>query len=396
MTRFVKLLSMVALLSTLMLAAGTANAAEVTDLYKASVAVPDRSVDARDQAVREGLGQVLVRVSGHSDVVGQESIRSALQDASRYVVQFGYQSRETLSPEDGVMVKTVYLNVKYDEAAINQFLRREGLPIWSSSRPNIVLWAAVGGSGGRQLVGGQDQPALQQLLQQQAQRRGLPLILPKYDSEDLVLVRAGDIWGMFVDPISQASRRYDANVVVVAKVLMLPDSVQVSAALNINDQQQWWETSAATLDLAAAALVDQLGDRVGERYAVQASMEVGQQVVLDITDVAQLKDYARLGEYLDGVLAIRGWHLSLAEGSHQQYKITLESNLEALEQGLRLDRKLSPRPEPMVAPLGGTEVSETDAPVADASADMGGNPSELPSAPAVEAELPVLYYRWNP
>lgn len=396
MTRFVKWLAVAPLLSALMLFSGWVAAAEVANLYKASVEVPDRSVAARDLAVSQGLGRVLVRVSGNSSITTQESVRTVLQDASRFVVQFSYQSQESLSPEDGSMVKAIVLKVSFDEAAINQFLRREGFPIWASSRPNVVLWAAVSGDGGRQLVGGQQQPALQQLLLQQAERRGLPLIIPQYDADDLAQVRAGDVWGMFVEPIAAASQRYDANVVSVVKILVMPDSVQVSAALTIDERQQWWEFSAESLELAVTALMDQLGDRVGERFAVQASMAVGEQVVLDVIGVKTLKDYARLGEYLDGVLAIRGWHLSLAQGAHHQYRITLESTLEALEQGLRLDRKLLPQPSPLVVPLG-----------AESAVEPALEPEELESLPDQAADrqdlegtesgtaAPVLYYRWN-
>ncbi|MCP5014022.1 MAG: DUF2066 domain-containing protein [Ketobacter sp.] len=404
MTKIVNLLSVAPLLRALMFRALTLAAlmlssaltigAEVTDLYKASVAVPDRSVAARDSAVAEGLSRVLVRVSGNSSIVLQDSVKSALTDAGRYVVQFGYHSKETLSPEDGAMIKTVFLNVSFDEVAVNQFLRREGFPIWATSRPNILFWGAVSGVGGRQLVGGQQQIALQQALEQQAKRRGLPLVLPKYDDQDLAQVRAGDIWGMFVDPIVSASARYDANVVVIAKVLETPDSVRVSAALSIQEQQQWWEVAAETLDQAVVMLIDQLGDRVGERFAVQASLAVGEQVILDVSGVEELKDYARLGEYLDGLLAIRGWYLSQAQGSHHQYTIILESDLDALEQGLRLDRKLVPQPVKLVVPLGegSTDAAESTStstiPVTEGPAEASTNGLQVPARP-------VLYYRWN-
>lgn len=380
-----------AVLGCLMMLATAGQAAEVVDLYKASVDVANRSTDARNTALAKGLATVLIRVSGNSAITAESSVQDAMANSNRFVVQYGYQTREELSPEDGSMLKQTYLKVSFDEAAVNQFLRRQGFPIWSASRPNVVLWGAVRDEAGRQVIGGKSQPALQQLLQMQAKRRGLPLILPAYDEEDLAQVRTGDIWGMFVEPINTASQRYSANVVVVVKMLTTPDQVQISAAMNLDERQQWWETSGDTLEAAVAVLMDQLGDRIGERFAVQASMEVGEQVILEVAEVDQLTDYANLGEYLDSVLAIRGWHLRMAQGSKHQYLLTLESNLDALQQSFRIDRKLLPQPPQWVVPLGQPQTEERQ-PAPPEQMDDAAQVTEI----GTDTQEPaVLYYRWN-
>jgi len=400
MSKRVKRLASLIVLGCLMILGASGQAAEVANLYKASIEVASRSVDARNAAVAEGLATVLIRVSGNSAIAGEGSVQQAMSSPNRFVVQYGYQTREVLSPEDGKMLKQVYLNVSFDPAAVNQFLRRQGFPIWSSSRPNIVLWAAVRDSGQRKVIGGRSQPALQQALQIQAQRRGLPLTLPAYDDEDRALVRAGDIWGMFVDPINEASPRYSANVVVVAKILSTPDAVQISAAMNLDDRQQWWETSADSLEAAVASFMDEVGDRIGERFAVQASMDVGQQVILEVAELSQLADYASLGEYLDSVLAIRGWHLSVAQGSRHQYRLTLESTLEALEQSFRIDRKLLPQPPQLVVPLGQSQSEESPSSAPEpmgegADVAEADDPVQTTEIKVDQPEAAVLYYRWN-
>ncbi len=403
MSKMVKHSFTLLVLSFLIMSGAVSQAAEVTGLYKASVEVENRSSGARNAAISEGLARVLVRVSGDATITDEGSVRDALKGANRFMAQYGYQTRETLSPEDGKLIKTIVLNVSFDAVAVNQFLRRQGFPIWSSSRPNIVLWAAVrDGGGSREVVGGKSQPALQQLFTRQASRRGLPLILPAYDSDDLSQVRAGDIWGMFVDPIQQASQRYQANVVVVAKLMVTPDGAQISAAMSLDERQQWWEVSGASVEQAVAAFMDQLGDRVGARFAVQASLEVGEQVILDVSGLDELRDYAGLGDYLDGLLAIRDWRLAVAKGSRHRYRIILESNLEALEQSFGIDRKLVPQPPQLVVPLGkapddeisGEEIQQSgqvQPPVA-----LEDDPSSVPEAdPAAAQEPMVLYYRWN-
>jgi len=398
MVKLVKRFPIAIVLGCLMVWAAQVSAAEVTGLYKATVVVKDRTADARKPALAEGLQQVLVRVSGSSSVVDNEAVRQLLGNAGRFVVQYGYMTRDTLSPEDGRSIETILLNVTFDEMAVNQFLRKQGLPIWSSSRPQVVLWGAARVDGRRTLVGGSSQPALQALITQEAQRRGLPLILPEYDGKDQMAVREGDIWGMFVDPIVQASQRYQADVIVVAK-LDTGSQNSIKTTIIVEGQQQYLDVSDSSLVRAVTLWMDKLGDMLGARYAVQASDEGVQQIVLDVDGLNSLKDYARLGEYLDSLLAVRSWHLQKVADGHQQYLLSLDGSTEALEQALRVDRKLVPQPPKLVVPLGGP-VDPLQAPAGAAAQPEPGDSIEVSSViPEAEAspvpQLPVIYYRWR-
>jgi hypothetical protein len=357
----------------LMLLATVVQAVEVDGLYQAAVQVSDRSANERKRAIQDGFKDILVRVSGSSLIANQDQVVEAQADADRFVVQYGYQTRELPALDRDKPIKATFLSVKYDAAAINQFLRRGGNPIWSSNRPKIVLWGAFSGTNGRQLLGGNELADLQAAVQSQADRRGLPVQLPLYDNEDLSLVRAGDIWGMFIDPVIMASQRYQGDVVALAKIAQRGGTVQIKAAVSIEGRQQWWDVSASTVDDAIALYMDQLADRVGETYAVLVSQDIGEQVILDIKGVDRLQDFARLDEYLQDLIAIRLLHLNQLQGNRLQYRVTLESNLDALQQSIRLDKKLIVDEPEMLQPV---------------------EPEAEPALPQ-PASLPTVYYRWN-
>ncbi|MDY6922183.1 MAG: DUF2066 domain-containing protein [Pseudomonadota bacterium] len=419
-------------LALLLMVAGGGQAAEVTGLYEASVVVPDRSAGARKTGLETALRRVLVRVSGSSAILQQPALETAVANAGRYLVQYGYRTEEL--PPDATRQtpqRAILLSATFDERAVNQFLRREGFPIWAANRPSVLVWAAVADAAGRKWVGGDSKPGVQAQLQQQARRRGLPLLFPAYDRQDRRQVQAGDIWGMFVDPIVAASGRYNADTVVVAKIQHTGGSVYISAALSIDQHQQWWELSAADMDQALTDFMDQLADRVGERYAVQMSAAQGELVTLDVAGLERLQDYAALEDYLDGLLSVRAWHLLQVQGPRHQYRIVLDTTREALEQSLRLDRKLIPRaaPDPgqdIFQPArsgAGPELDAAAVGTADGASavtgaqDAGPMPAGPPAAgaagsmpaaaagtgsglapapePAKAPEPPVLHYRWN-
>ncbi|MGB3623103.1 MAG: DUF2066 domain-containing protein [Ketobacter sp.] len=391
-------------------------AVEVKDLYQASVPVADRTVKARSTAVSNGFLDVLVKVSGSSLIAQQDVIREARSNAERFVVQFGYETREMPAAEEGARpVERTYLNVKYDVAAINQYLRRNGYPIWSSNRPSLTLWLAYDNGRGRKLVGGSAQQNLQALAMVHASRRGLPITFPKYDTRDLSRVSSGDVWGLFTDPVIAASERYQSNAVALVKMNNSGGIVNLNSVVVIDGQEQWWEHSSASLDEAVSDLVDQLADRVGGYYAVVSSQDLGQQVLLDVSGVRNLDDFAGLGEYLNGLIAVRYSFPETVQGAQVRYLVTLENNMQTLVQSFRLDNKLIPveAPKPVklssgesrplttsASAMGAATVDESAATadperITPSASDQGPVEPGVPTVPAPEPTLPVIYYQWQ-
>ena len=368
----------------------SAHGVEVNTLYQTSVQVKDRSNGERARAIKQGFSRILVRVSGSSALAQQPELLQEKAKAEQYLTQFGYESRQTPSSEDlDQPTKSVFLNVKYDALAINQLLRRNGYPIWASNRPQMVIWAALDAGSGRQLVGNSRNSSIQALIEALAEDRGLPVVVPKYDQEDLNQVSAGDIWGMFVKPIDRASQRYQADVILLAKIRQSNGSARINAMLKMDQQQHWFEQKSDNLAEATAQIMTQVSDKVGEHYAVVSSTDLGQQLVLQVTSVTQLKDFADLGQYLDSVLAIRSAQLQHIQGADVRYLLTLESSEDALQQSFRLDSKLAPiEREPSIA-------SESVSDGAELNPIQEPEKQQEPGQQRIElSPVPVLNYQW--
>lgn len=368
-----------------------AHAVEVKNLYQASVQVEDRSSSKRVRAIQDGFSRILVKVSGLSTLASEPHVQEELQRAESYVIQYGYESRKIAAVDDlDKQVDGIFLKVKFDPLAVNQFLRRNGNPIWASNRPNMVIWGAYDEGQGRQLLGGAVQEPLQALFKSQAEQRGLPILFPSYDQQDTSQVRAGDIWGMFVDPIVSASSRYQANIVLVAKVSQLRSQARINAMLVMDEQQHWLTQEGSSMEEVVQQLMDQAVDRVGQHYGVLVSNELGQQVVLEVDSVASLSSYAELSQYLESVLAVKSAQLQFMQGDKAQFLLTLESTLDALKQSFKLDKKLFPVSlEPMETLDEGVEqpALSVEEPVEEASLEIV--PPEPLDAP------PSIRYRWQ-
>lgn len=358
---------------------GMAWATDVGGLYKSSVAVADRSDAERKRASGEGFVQVLVRASGDSSIGTQDAVVAALKGADRFMLQYGYDTRENEAGEP-----EVFLNMDFDGNGVNSFLRRAGLPVWSSNRPPLLVWMAWEQELDRDLVSESANPAVYQILQQEAVRRGVGLTFPLFDTEDRAKTSIGDVWGMFPEPVLAASARYETPAILMARVKETASALQITALLHLDGQKYSFEVKQADSASGLRQLLDQVVDRMGAHYALVSSNLGSQEVVLDVENVGSLQDFAALTQYLDSVMAISLYRLHAQRADHVEFLVTLESGLDALEQVFRVDRKLVP--------------STVDTPAIPASAPAAVDPAApvAADAPNVAPTGPVVvHYRWR-
>lgn len=378
------LLRLAAVLCALWLALpGLARASDVGGLYKASVEVADRSDAERKRASGEGFVQVLVRASGDSSVGTQDAVIAALKSADRYMLQYGYDTRENEAGEP-----QVFLNMDFDGNGVNSFLRRAGLPVWSSNRPPLLVWMAWEQELDRDLVSESANPAVYQILQREAVRRGVNLTFPLFDSEDRAKTSIGDVWGMFPEPVLAASARYETPAILMARVKETASALQITAMLHLDGQKYSFEVKQADSASGLRQLLDQVVDRMGSHYALVSSNLGSQEILLDVENVANLQDFAALTRYLDGVMAIGLYRLHAQRADHVELLVTLESGLDALEQVFRVDRKLVPAtvetpPIPAATPAPAADAAAPAVPAAEQQ------PNLAPTGPV------VVHYRWR-
>ncbi len=360
-------------------------AVTVSGLYEASVEVNDRSLAERKRAQEAGFAQVLVKVTGDSTIVDQENVRTELANADKFTEQFGFQSRSRPSSDpDAALQTAIFLNITFDQAAVNRYLRDNGYPIWASNRPNIVLWLAYDSGFSREIMGGNTLAQLQELLMEVAQRRGLALQVPNMSKQDARLVQAGDIWGMFMTPIIKASKAYQSDVVVAVKIQQEGERVNLRATLLMGGDEQQLSISGQTLENALVEFVNQVADKVGASYAVMVSADAAAPLVLKVSGVNSLDDYAGLNRYLRGLITVRDTQVRSVVGDEVEVRVMLEGKTADFTQSLKLDRVL------LEVEVLETEIPAPEAPVSELPVAMP-SPLTLP----VEPEPQIIRVRWS-
>ena len=258
---------------------------EVSHLYVARV---DATLQL-ESGLSKGFEQVVVRVSGQRSALENELIKQQGSRLRDYISQYGYIE------DDGAR----WLEISFNQEAMQRLLRQANLPIWGSLRPVSLVWLVQEQDYKRELVGESSSLFQQSQLRELIQQRGVPIMLPLLDLDDISLVDASDVWGQFTGSIAQASARYGADQMVLAKLYKLSATEhQLQWRMYSLDQSNgvaapsWFEESL-TGDIATLLPEwwQQMSDALGGRYATRVGITEAdnvQIVIYNLTDLSRV------------------------------------------------------------------------------------------------------------
>ena len=232
------------------LVSGHVEATQVIQTNIAAIAGDDQSQRSQDSALKSAFKQVMIKITGNKDALQNPGVKAALRTPQAYLrsYRFDFQEGETL-----------YV-AEFDKIKLNELLQREGLPLWGERRPETLLWMATedSESGERQLLDETTPSEMREHLSAKAKERGLPLSFPLMDLTDRSTISIYDVWGRFVQSLTQASNRYSVDNVIGARVYKNePGTVsEVPGETARLEQLQLDATRGDSQDLATADLND--------------------------------------------------------------------------------------------------------------------------------------------
>ena len=310
-----------------------ASAARVEDLYTATVELDSMAANPQQDAFARALGEVLVKVTGLPEAGATEARLGALSNATQLVQQY------RRLPENR-------LQASFNAGALRDALDEAGLPVWGNNRPLVAVWFALdAGDGNRMILSeasgesevGLDEgqiEALRELLVETAVARGLPMVLPLVDAEDLGVVSFADLWGDFPGPVMLASQRYGADAVLVGRARSTAAGInKVRWSLTMANEQHGWEGSAASGPAQTAGLLAQ-------RLATTAD-SAGTLRVL-VRDVDTLEKYGRLRQYFATLSIVERSAVAHVDGNELEFELVVRGDVQRLESALSRSRLLQP------------------------------------------------------
>ena len=323
-----------ALLCTL--AAGAARAEFVDDLYTASVAAADRSQATLRAARRDGLMQVLVKVSGSEPRRDEAAVRTALDKAERYLSSYSYESS---APGE------LRLKLIYDASAVQALLREAGLPLWTANRPRVLVWWVTHVDGRRRFVSAQEQEQAHRALRDSFALRGVPLQTPLLDLEDTAKLSPGQAWRQSSAALLDASQRYRGAELLTARAARLSDG-SWSGDWRMLYEGRWLARSARglTLEQFTAAGAALAAEALASRYAVTLQDALDQRHRVTLRGIRDYRDYRAAQTALAALEAVRRVVPERLLGDQVSLRIDADADLAQLARIIELDARFVPTP----------------------------------------------------
>lgn len=372
--------------------AGPVRAVVVDRLYEAVVPVANTGEGARDAAFREALRQVLLRLTGNRESVRElvppvsegdderQSDAALSGRAARFIDAFSYR-------RDGGQLE---LHATLSASALGRELADREVPVWGANRPRLLVWFVVDDRGQRQLIHREntlppflaepmqplDGPAIaaesgpwKEPIWAASRRRGLPVALPFHDGRDRSRVSISEVWGLFPEPIRNASERYGHDRIAVVRVNRLGEGWRARWHL-------WRDGSVVangtTREDDRASVVDNLvdawADRLASNYTVALDTGDGLRPArMLVSGVGSLTSYAAVRQSLAGLEPVRSVRVNAVSQDRLTLELVFNGNLALLRDYIALEKRL--------------EV-------------MGGPPDGAIPGDGGSGDL-ALYYRWT-
>ncbi|WP_064602323.1 DUF2066 domain-containing protein [Photobacterium sp. J15] len=375
-------------------------AANVTNLYEAQVVLPDTDKESEQKAREQALEQVLIKVSGQSAIIQNEVIRKAVENNTPYVSQFGYgnhQGQQTLE-------------LTFDRRQIRNLLTQANATLWDAQRPSVLVWVVEEANRDRSIIWDQSGNVIQPQLKQAADMRGVPVMMPIGDFEDITAINIPDLWGGFVQPIADASMRYQPDAVLVARVRQQQgETVQLAWHLFTDKPENLVSSQVApdegrtsgSSELAVTEMMNQVADLLAAKYAVQLGGASDGKFAIRVDNIQTTEDFFILERLLTDMTSVATVNASKVHGNKVVFDVNLLSSEAAFKRELSRDNRLVPldrmKKVAMVTPETETLLTEEKIfPVAEPET-LPQNPQAIDVTATVDpSQSRSNQYYWNP
>ena len=283
------------------------------DLFRATVALADRSEAGQNAAFQAALRAVLVRVTGRRAADQDPALAPLLSQARRFVQQY-HPARDN------------QLDVAFDGAAIERWLSQNGQPVWGRERPSTFVWLAVQtGPQTGSVVNRDDTSELKLTLDAAAAARGIELIWPTAADLDGNRVDYAQVAGAAPGLLVDLARRLGGEGVLIGH------ANNASATATVRWIQTFKDRSSEVAGTTEG--VDRAADVYAELFSASGSPVP---VEIEVTGIDDVRDYAAVQGFLESLSFVSHVGVQAANGDALRFRLSVRGGIDSLQSALAL------------------------------------------------------------
>ncbi|MCW5588378.1 MAG: DUF2066 domain-containing protein [Legionellales bacterium] len=333
------------LLASLMIFVSSSGFAQaVNSFYQVDIPIANMSAQTRQQAFVQALQAVLVKISGQSSIINNATLKQQWSKADTYVDQFNFFDKK-MTQSDGMPEQQLYLNVHFDPSSIDHLLTQAKQPIWGHNRPTTLVWIVQQTATGKTLINDTANP-VSQLIDQAAKTRGITLLFPLLDLQDMNNINDQTVWEFNQESIKRASARYAVPAILVGK-MQVDDQGNWRAQWQnyIGNDQTHWETQGKNLTAVLNPAINTLADTLASHFKTNEKTDF-QTASLTVMGVNQLATFDQIKTYLAGLKVVKEVEIANVEPDYVVFNLQINGTVNELTAALANDQKLKINSDP--------------------------------------------------
>ncbi|OCH20552.1 DUF2066 domain-containing protein [Aliivibrio logei] len=313
--------------------AGPVWAQQQADIYHTEVQLT-ASDNAESVAKTEGLVNVLIKVSGQRDIANNGVIKKALTQSDRYVTQMSFVDHKD-APRG--------MKLGYNPKMVTHLLTQSEQSIWEAPRKPVLVWIVNEYNYQRSIIWEQSDSNLITRIKQAAYDRGLPVLFPVGDFDDVTSIEIPDLWGSFKKPIADASERYNPQAILVVKIR----GNSLSWDLFDTTPQYLVKTSKKAIEGTASGavqlsdMINDVSDYFADTYSKKLGTTVSQSEMISIAGIHSTEGFFTLEKQLKQLNSVASVQVDSIQGDKVIYTLNLlgdwaQFNAELLSRNTRI------------------------------------------------------------
>ncbi len=243
-------------------------------------------------------------------------------------------------------------------------------------RPSTIFWLAIepDGAAERFIVSEFSEVTAKSSATKAASRRGMTIDFPLLDINDLDKVHVVDVWGRFMDNLSEASVRYDVESILAARLYKAASLLQEEAdsavpellkveqgesswqldwSLRLFDQAYEGTYSGSLPELLINELVDEVANQLASQFAVGLGTQgsLRETINIKVLGLDNMRELVKATDVLNSVAAISDIAMVSIHDDVATFRLTLLGSEQDFLTALSLERSIARRRDQFNQPV---------------------------------------------
>jgi hypothetical protein len=309
-------------------------------LYTITLPVASESAEDLQKALPQALHQVLVQISGNTNIVNSAFIQQQLAQASNFVQNYTYENNSLQDAPASLVLK-----VQFDPQSVNQLLQKTGQTVPPPVQyPPLLVWIAVPSGQTYTILDSNAQDPVAVALRAAAQQHHMTVLLPLLDLQDMNDITPDQVWQLNTQAVTTASLRYDVQTILLGKVSATSNDQWQGDWVLLSPQRNWqWHTVGASPQAILQNVLNNVAQTFAKPGVSSSNNSAAQQhLKVHVTGVAGLDQFAAVVKYFRGLVPVNHVETADVTGDSVTLDIVVAGGAAALDNAVQTGQALLP------------------------------------------------------